>query len=169
MEVLQASPPASVCASKVEVGASRVIFRTMEEAYVLSGQLARFFPNPAAAHHGLCELLTNAIEHGNLGIGFEEKTRLIRHGRWMDEIARRLTTKRFGGRIAQATLEIKADDVAVIICDEGDGFHWEPFLTLPAEWMLIPNGRGIATAKLLAFDALEYRHGGCEVRAMQRK
>jgi hypothetical protein len=149
--------------------ASCFTFRTMEEAYQLSGLLAKHFPDPAAAHHGLCELLTNAIEHGNLGIGFEEKTQLMRSGRWTEEIARRLASARWSGRVAEAVLETERDEVAVIIRDEGYGFHWEPFLILAPERVQLPNGRGIATARLFAFDRLEYRHGGCEVRAAQKK
>ncbi len=39
---------------------------------------------------GLSELLVNAIEHGNLEIGYDEKSRLLQSEGWQGEIDRRL-------------------------------------------------------------------------------
>jgi hypothetical protein len=39
---------------------------------------------------GICELLLNAVEHSNLGITYEEKTRLDEPGTWEAEVHRRL-------------------------------------------------------------------------------
>lgn len=155
----EANPPAGI----------RQPFRTMEEAYLLSGQLARHFPSPAAAHHGLCEMLCNAIEHGNLGIGFEEKGRLMRSGLWQKEIDYRLQSSRWRQRTAEAELIALPDAVTVIIRDDGLGFEWTPFLALAPERQSAPNGRGIASAKLFAFCGIEYGRGGSEVRCTQKR
>jgi CheY-like chemotaxis protein len=48
-------------------------FKTVEEAEKISAQLAMCFPNPEAAVEPVYELLINAIEHGNLGLGYETK------------------------------------------------------------------------------------------------
>ena len=167
-DVLHRLAPAAFLRSLREAPAT-FSFRSMEEAYLLSGLLARWFPDSAAAHHGLCEMLSNAIEHGNLGIGYEEKAELLRTGRWQQEIAQRLQSDRWGRRSAEVTLEITPQDVTVIIRDEGMGFHWEPFLTLHPDRVDALNGRGIATSKLFAFTELQYRENGSEVRCTQKK
>ena len=42
---------------------------------------------PDLAGMGLVELLVNAVEHGNLGITFHEKSELLSAGRWEEEVA----------------------------------------------------------------------------------
>ncbi len=69
---------------------SRFRFRTLEEARNLAFLIANCFPEPEAAVYGLNEMLINAVEHGNLGITYGEKTQLILEGRLRKEIERRL-------------------------------------------------------------------------------
>jgi anti-sigma regulatory factor (Ser/Thr protein kinase) len=144
-------------------------FRTLEEARELSRILACFFPEPARAFHGLSELLFNAIEHGNLSIGFDEKTALLRQGKWHETIATRLELAPFAYRQASAELQIDEGSVSVVIRDEGEGFDWRPFMNFAPERLSIPNGRGIASARLFAFCHMEYRGEGNEVRVTQRR
>jgi hypothetical protein len=47
-------------------------------------------PEPRSAVYGLNELLINAVEHGNLGITYDEKIKLVVEGRLESEIERRL-------------------------------------------------------------------------------
>ena len=47
-------------------------------------------PDPEAVIIGLTELLVNAVEHGNLGITYEDKTALNAAGTWDTEVRRRL-------------------------------------------------------------------------------
>ena len=69
---------------------SRFRFRTLEEARNLAFLIANCFPEPEAAVYGLNEILINAVEHGNLGITYAEKTQFILEGRLYEEIERRL-------------------------------------------------------------------------------
>ena len=64
------------------------VLRTADQAECLGAGLA----SACAADKcgGLLELFVNAIEHGNLGIGYEEKTRLLGEGILSEEIERRL-------------------------------------------------------------------------------
>ncbi|HEX9083044.1 MAG TPA: response regulator transcription factor, partial [Holophagaceae bacterium] len=78
----------------------RFAFRTPEQAWDLAAVLAKTTPQPERAVGGLSELMINAIEHGNLGIGYEEKTRLLEQGRWREEIAQRLSLPQFASRTA---------------------------------------------------------------------
>ncbi len=50
--------------------------RSTEDANTLAVQLASFCPDPIKSVLGLGELLVNAVEHGNLGITYSEKTLL---------------------------------------------------------------------------------------------
>lgn len=147
----------------------RFLFQTMAQARDLAIRLAQLFPHPASAHHGLSEMLVNAIEHGNLEIGFEEKTNLLRSGQWRQEIEKRLSSPRWASRFGEVALEETKDFVAVTIRDAGSGFDWKPYMELSAERVRLPNGRGIATARLFAFTSLTYHDEGREVRCTQAK
>ncbi|MBY0354613.1 MAG: ATP-binding protein [Rickettsiales bacterium] len=139
----------------------------MEQASVLAHTFATLFPDPPTAFHGLSELLVNAIEHGNLGIGFEEKTALLRQGIWREEIDRRLESPQWLDNEACLRFDANEDEVAITISDAGQGFDWEPYLTLPHERSHLPNGRGIATARLFAFSSIIYSDNGTSVRCTQ--
>ena len=56
-------------------------FQTLEQAEALSSFLAKAFPQPEKIILGLSELMVNAVEHGNLGITYAEKTFLNGEGR----------------------------------------------------------------------------------------
>ena len=52
-------------------------FRTPEEAKSLAMLLAHAYPDPNRVVTGILELTLNAVEHGNLNIGYKGKTRLL--------------------------------------------------------------------------------------------
>jgi CheY-like chemotaxis protein len=70
--------------------------RTIDDAKAVGAILANVCPDPFSAVIGLTELLLNAVEHGNLGITYEEKSLLKKNEEWEAEIARRLRTSRSG-------------------------------------------------------------------------
>ena len=57
-------------------------FRSLDEAAALAALLSSLCPNPDMAAIGLSELLVNAVEHGNLGITYAEKSTLMSGGNW---------------------------------------------------------------------------------------
>lgn len=138
-------------------------FRTIEEAQMVAGRISNFYPDPDRVLLGLTELLINAIEHGNLGITYEEKSTLIAENTWRQEIQRRLADDKY--RSKKASVEIKKSDteISIVIKDEGEGFQWENFLDMTAERAHDSHGRGIAMAGMISFDAMEYRGKGNEV------
>ena len=71
---------------------ARFIFRTPQEARDLATLLANTAPDPGRIVLGLSELMLNAIEHGNLDIGYDRKTALIENGSLEDEIERLLNS-----------------------------------------------------------------------------
>lgn len=138
-------------------------FRTQEEARDLATLTAHVAPNPGRVVMGLTELMLNAVEHGNLGISYAEKTRLIATNTLRAEVERRLQMPAYANR--RARLKIDRDDTAVhfTIHDEGRGFDWRPYLDMSPSRAFDTHGRGIAMSKLLSFDRLEFLDPGNEV------
>lgn len=140
-------------------------FRTLEDACALANAFATLCAHPASAGVGLAELLINAVEHGNLGIGLHEKAALLRAGRWEQEVARRLWLPENVSKIASLRCWREWDCLVFSVVDQGRGFEWRRFLVLDQGRASQPNGRGIALARSMAFRALEYRGGGNEALA----
>ncbi|MEY4526772.1 MAG: hypothetical protein RL768_491 [Nitrospirota bacterium] len=146
----------------------RFCFQTPEEARQLAALLAHAYPDPGCVSTGLLELLMNAVEHGNLGITYEEKTHLLATGQLDQEIARRIYDPAFRNRVGVAKLTRARDGLYLSVIDEGNGFCWQPFLDFTPERAFDTHGRGIATARLHSFDTLEYRGKGNRVETVVR-
>lgn len=140
-------------------------FRTIEEATELAGLLASLCPQPEAVAMGLTELLVNAVEHGNLGISYEEKARLKREDAWEAEVARRLALPELRERRVFVAMRRDASGINFTICDQGEGFDWHRYLAFDPARAFDPNGRGIAMARAMSFDSLDFLGNGNTVRA----
>ncbi|MFH0879707.1 MAG: response regulator [Lentisphaerota bacterium] len=115
---------------------------------------------------GLDELLTNAMEHGNLGITFEEKEAALSSENGMSKIYdARLADPSMAGR--KVTVEFNSDGSGFfewLITDEGTGFDWRAVPTPLEEGRLeSPCGRGIFLSRMI-FDDVEYKGKGNVVR-----
>lgn len=135
-------------------------FRTLVDANSIAFTLAFLLPNPTQVVIGLYELLINAIEHGNLGINYETKRKLLIEGRWQEEVLRRLNLPEQQGR--HATLHYRVDETGyrMTITDNGHGFNWKNYINLSASRLINPNGRGIFMAKESGFDEMHYNDTG---------
>ncbi|MFO7603541.1 MAG: response regulator [Gammaproteobacteria bacterium] len=140
-------------------------FRTLEEAQNLVSAIAQATPEPERLLMGLSELLINAIEHGNLGIGYAEKSRLNAAGEWYNEIQRRLADAAYQDKFATLDFSVLQGDFVFTITDQGDGFDHRGFLEMDASRAYDSHGRGIYMARLMSFDKIEYRHHGTQVIA----
>lgn len=138
-------------------------FKDLDAARDLARVLANACPDPMRAAIGFSELLINAVEHGNLGISYDEKGRLRQEERWDQEIAVRLADPAYADRQVHVRYMREPDCIRVLIRDEGEGFEWERFLEMDPERALDSHGRGIAMSRMLSFDSLEYRGSGNEV------
>lgn len=134
--------------------------RTLAHACELAQSLAHAYPDPSRVLFGLQELLINAIEHGNLGINYAEKTQLVINNRWHKEIERREVDPAYCARSVTVHFERSSDLLKLTIQDEGDGFQWEKYLELSPKRAFDPHGRGIAMARKLSFDTLDYLGNG---------
>lgn len=141
-------------------------FRTVTRATALATLLSQTCPDPERTVVGLGELLVNAVEHGNLGITYEEKSTLLQSGGWEAEVERRLALPE--NRDKQVEVSFRRDDVSIAftIADEGPGFDWRRYLTVAPERVFDSHGRGIAMANLMSFQRLEYHEPGNRVTAV---
>jgi CheY-like chemotaxis protein len=143
---------------------ARFRFRTLEDARNLASLIANCFPEPEKTVYGLHELLINAVEHGNLGISYAEKTQLLLSGGLFEEIGRRLGLPENRKKWAYLSIEAGENEISVRIKDQGQGFDWRQYLEISPERATHPHGRGIATSKLMSFTSVEYIGCGNEVR-----
>ena len=141
-------------------------FKTPEEAKNLAMLLAHAYPDANRVVTGILELTLNAIEHGNLNIGYKEKSRLIEEEQLDSEIERRLSDPLHSSREATAQCVRRPDTLSLHISDQGKGFEWQKYLNFDPDRAFDTHGRGIAMANKLSFDTIEYRGNGNQVIAV---
>jgi CheY-like chemotaxis protein len=141
-------------------------FRSLEEGRLVANYLAKACPEPERVIQGLQELLINAVEHGNLGISYAEKGELLLAGTWQDEIQRRLALPEFARRVVAVHFQRLPDKLVFTIRDQGQGFDAKDFLDFSPERVFDLHGRGIAMARMMSFDYLEYQGNGNTVLAI---
>ncbi len=140
-------------------------YRTLPEARDLALLLADASAAPDRTINGYSELLINAVEHGNLGISYTEKSQLLRENRWENEVEARLQHPQYSARIVNVTLEKFTATSIVTITDQGSGFNWQAYVEFSPERAFDLHGRGIAMSKAASFDKLEYLGNGNTVVA----
>jgi CheY-like chemotaxis protein len=135
-------------------------FRTLDEVKTLSAAIAGLCADPQVALLGLSEILINAVEHGNLGLGYQEKSRCLENGTLAEEIAQRLGRPPFRERTAHVKLMRDGDSIELTVVDEGEGFEWTRYLEFDPTRAADAHGRGIAMARAISFASLEYSGRG---------
>ncbi len=140
-------------------------FRTMKEARNLTTMLSLACPGADGIVIGLNELLHNAVEHGNLEIGYDLKTELVETGRLYDEIQNRLASGLYSDRFVKVEFKRSDQEVVFTVEDQGNGFNWRKYLTIDDERIRSNHGRGIALAKMMAFTELDYNEKGNKATA----
>ena len=114
---------------------------------------------------GLSEIINNAIEHGNLGITFEEKSDALKASRFYPLAIERSHKEPFKDRVVTIRSRVfpTLRRIEYFVADQGGGFDWR---SLPdpkdKENILNRNGRGIMMARY-AFDEMIYNETGNEV------
>ena len=139
-------------------------FQTLRQCHDLTALLAKACPDPKRTVTGLSELLINALEHGNLGITYDEKSDLLRTRSWAAEIERRQHLSVNQAKWVTVRITRSATRTRLKIQDMGNGFAWTEVQEPKAERMFDSHGRGILLAKWEAFDRVEYLgNGNCVV------
>ncbi|MCP4133955.1 MAG: PAS domain-containing protein [bacterium] len=114
---------------------------------------------------GLREIIINAIEHGNLNITFNDKSRALMNNNYFDFIASRRSDPRYGDKQVKIEYSIDSEKVIYTISDEGKGFDHETVLNAKISLKndeVLAHGRGIMMTKDI-FDKIEYNDIGNEV------
>ena len=140
-------------------------FKTIDDVHSIATLVASACPSSERSLTGLFELMLNAIEHGNLGIGYDTKSNLNKSGEWVNEVQRRQQLDANRNKSAQIHFKRKKDHIEITISDEGKGFDWQEYLNFDVQRLLDSHGRGIAIANNISFDHLEYNQRGNEVCA----
>lgn len=142
---------------------SEFAYKTLQEAKDLALLLADASMDPQRTVNGYSELLINAVEHGNLGITYAEKSQLLSEGRWAEEVESRLQCAPYSNRVVSVVTEKTTTAFSVEITDQGCGFDWQGYIAFSPERAYDLHGRGIAMSKMVSFDSLEYRGIGNSV------
>ncbi len=113
---------------------------------------------------GLVELLTNSLEHGNLEISFDEKSKALQEGKLDQLYENRLQNPELANRKIIVSFRMNPQLAEWLIEDEGKGFDWKALQNdIQQERLFDLNGRGIFICQFL-FDELEYLDKGNKVR-----
>lgn len=120
--------------------------------------LASICGEPERVMPGLFELLQNGLEHGLMGLGFEEKQKLIMERRFDEEFARRAASLGPNKRV-EASAVRKEGKITFLVKDSGKGFAWQKFLRPDPARAMAVCGRGIARASTV-FSELKYNQQG---------
>ena len=144
-------------------------FRSLDDVRAVSSLVACACNEPDKVAMGLSELMINAIEHGNLHIGYEEKSELRKQDKWESEIAARLALPENKDRYASMDIVCDSSGVTYTITDQGNGFDWEDFMEFDTSRVMDNHGRGIAMANKLYFSKMEYHGSGNTVKVMVEK
>jgi len=113
----------------------------------------------------LREILINAIEHGNLGITFEEKTNVMMTDSYFELLNSRQKDEKNINKKVIIDYLIDNERVIYRITDEGDGFDTSKILNLDMAEINeegLAHGRGIMMTKNV-FDEVKYNKKGNQV------
>lgn len=134
--------------------------QTFDEAKKLANKIAAQCPVPSTAAMGICEILLNSIEHGNLGISFSEKQLLQQQGIWLQEVESRIKLKENHNKFVTVEIRQEKNFLIIEVTDCGQGFDWQKQNALEQNRL---NGRGIKLARAMTFSELSYKGCGNQV------
>ncbi|MBN2520693.1 MAG: response regulator [Bacteroidales bacterium] len=113
---------------------------------------------------GLNEILTNSVEHGNLEISYEDKTKALEDDKISDLYYQRLSNPEYSNREVVVKYKMDKSHVEFEIIDQGNGFNWKNIPDpIYEENQGGFHGRGIFLTRF-QFDELEYMGKGNKVR-----
>ena len=112
---------------------------------------------------GICEMITNAIEHGNLEITGNDKFHYTTNGNYIELLKSKLNNSTFHNRKVTIEMKVNNNHLRIIIEDEGKGFDTK----IIKEYCKCKDttklhGRGIMITKSY-FDSIHYNKKGNKV------
>ncbi len=148
------------------------LFMVGDVAYRVTRNLKRYLEDDTVEllRMAFVEVLINAIEHGNLEIGFHEKTEALSSKNYSEFVSGRQADPRYRDRRVRIEFSIDSDEAVYLVVDDGAGFDYETYFTSGADnhdSLLRAHGRGLLMARKI-FDEVEFRGRGNEVRMVKR-
>jgi two-component system cell cycle response regulator len=132
---------------------------TLAEVEDAAVALALNYPNPLNMYEAIYELLLNAVEHGNLELGYNKKRNFATYEDYIKEISEREKDPKNASKVVKAAISKQAKKIILTISDNGKGFQMSHFPEFCAGCIREHNGRGIYKAQKI-FDTLEYTNNG---------
>ncbi|BAI80176.1 conserved hypothetical protein [Deferribacter desulfuricans SSM1] len=111
---------------------------------------------------GISEILTNAIEHGNLEISGDDKFKATENGTYQELLKMKMCDEKYKNRYVTMEIEITPEKITVVVEDMGNGFDTSTLNMNPEENLLKLHGRGILITKMY-FDDIVYNEKGNKV------
>lgn len=148
-----------------------IIANNVTQAEILSQKLTerltRFFTTAVVNTIRICfrEILVNAIEHGNLGITFEEKSQAIEKSDYMEFLLARQKEAKYASRRVYIDYLINGHALMFRVTDEGEGFDHTTFLERAKSdpyLAMLEHGRGIIMTRNV-FDTVTFNEKGNQV------
>ena len=120
---------------------------------------------------GLIEMLSNAVEHGNLEIGQYLKSKFSKEDKndYFQFIDALKNDSSYRDRKVQLEVKINPNSVTCIITDEGSGFDLDtlPDATTEKE-ITTPSGKGILMTRQVFVDEIHYNEKGNQVTLIKK-
>lgn len=147
------------------IEAMRLKLGTPDEVEPVCSLMASLSDDPQKLIQGIYELVQNAVEHGVLRFGLEQKQRLLEEGRWREALAGRATDPAYRGEV-EASIARQDGALVLRVKDSGPGFAWRRFLQADPARSGALCGRGIARAGSFVFARMAFNEAGNEVTAV---
>ena len=115
------------------------------------------------------EIIINAIEHGNLNITFDEKTKAIDDEKYIELLSMRQRISRNKNKKVIVEYSLNPERVVYKISDEGEGFDYKKIINdiHNVNKNYIAHGRGLKMARNL-FDEISFNNKGNQVLMLKR-
>ena len=115
------------------------------------------------------EAIINAIEHGNLGLSFQEKTASQLSGGYFDLVKKRQKDPAFRERKVHVECSLEPKRVMYSVTDEGGGFDHRAMFNMDSESVensMLMHGRGLLLIRH-AFDEVKFNERGNRIEMIK--
>lgn len=155
---------------RMEIGNQLDLLGKIVDRLVLETETALKPQDRLGIRLGLMEILINAIEHGNLAIGYDEKSIAIEKGpNGLEKLVEeRLQQEPYKSRRIKIDFHLDRERCEWSVIDQGSGFDFENLPDPNDPQNLIKcHGRGIMLARM-QFDECQFIGNGNQVRMVKK-
>lgn len=152
---------------KIELSMNNYLRNAELVSQKITSQLSKYLSNveQTEVRSSVREIIINAVEHGNLNISFDEKSKALIEGNYLEFLQKRQEDPRYSQKRVKIEYSFTREFVAYRITDEGRGFDHKKHMEKSIEEMNeahIQHGRGILMTKSV-FNRIEYNDRGNQV------